>query len=133
MHRICYFTIAAVHRKCDFINQLSSSFGSGGLSCSFNDKDLTQYITWKQKYFHRNQPSPSEKQGVLQLGKQPCFLDENGRQDPKDYIWLKNIPAIGSQLGREISLEEIACDIYQPTASSGALFKTLLSSLKSCL
>ena len=146
MHRICYFTIAAVHRKCDFINQLSSSFGSGGLSCSFNDKDLTQYITWKRKHFHKNQPSPSEKQGVLQLGKQPCgkiwvlspncFLDENGRQDSKDYIWLKNMPAIGSQLGREISLEEIACDIYQPTAdfrSSGTLFKTLLSNLKSCL
>ena len=45
--RSCYFTIAAAHKKNDFVAQLNASFGSGGLMCSFNDKELTQYVEWK--------------------------------------------------------------------------------------
>ena len=148
-YRTCYFTIAAVQKKCDFITQLSSSFGSGGLSCSFNDRDLIQYITWKQKYFHKGQDSAEEaKQGVLQLGKQPCgkvwvlspncFLDQDGKEDKGNYIWLKNVPAFKNQAGREISLEEFVCEVYQPmiattSTDTGTLFGTLLKNLRSCL
>ena len=68
--RSCYFIIAAAHKKNDFVAQLTASFGSGGLMCSFNDKELTQYVEWKQRIFKRS--TREQKKGVLTVGKQPC-------------------------------------------------------------
>ena len=63
-----------------------TTFSSGGLVCSFNDNELTQYIIWKRKMFHSQ--DMLAKEGILRLGMQPCgkvwafsdniFIDEHG-------------------------------------------------------
>ena len=119
--RICYFTTSAVHKKVDFITQLNSTFGSGGLMCSFSDKDLTQYITWKKDNFYKRYPKRKPKQGVLTLGKQRCgdiwvfskdiALNRDGMiTSSHNYFWLKNTISLGGN-SKELSLEEISCDI----------------------
>ena len=60
----CYFIMIAAHKKIDFINQLSYTFGSGGLTCSFTDKELIQYVLWKRRKFHNNEHM-LDKEGVL--------------------------------------------------------------------
>ena len=56
--------MTAVHRKVDFINQINSTFGSGGLVCFFNDKELAQYISWKRQRFHKDHTEYLPKVGV---------------------------------------------------------------------
>ena len=139
LHRTCYYTTASLNRKSDFISQLSNSFGSGGLSCSFSDAKLSQYMSWKQEKFHKSHSSFMQKQGVTQLGKQPCgniwvlsedcFLNRNGEYESHDYVWLKNISSFGT--GKEISLEVISCDITQPITTEH--FKPMLTNLRTCL
>ena len=141
-YRTCYFTIAATHKKNDFVNCLSESFGSGGLACSFNDKELIQYISWKKKRFHQDNNAPQiEKQGVLTLGKQPCgdiwvlsqecFIHKSGvvSTDHK-YRWLNKLVTFGNTQ-REMSLEQITCKVSLPLSLHN--FPALVQQLERCL
>ena len=38
--------------------------------CSFSDKELAQYISYKRQCFHKDQPDYVARVGVLSLGKQ---------------------------------------------------------------
>ena len=114
-YRMCYFTVATVHKKCNFITQLSNRFGSGGLSCSFTDKDLTQYFTWKKKHFHIKPNSCCrvffswgnnlvEKFGsFLQI----AFWMKMADKVHETIFGLKNVPAFGTQTGREVILKKL--------------------------
>ena len=107
-YRVCYFTIAAAHKKNDFVSCLSESFGSGGLTCSFNDKELIQYMAWKKKRFHEENDLPDiEKEGVLTNVKQPCgsfwvlskdcFISESGMVSiDHNYRWLDKLVTFGN-------------------------------------
>ena len=140
--RSCYFTIAAAHRKNDFVSCLSESFGSGGLTCSFNDKELIQYIAWKKKRFHQDSNAPRiEKQGVLTLGKQPCesiwvlsedcFIGKHGGVSTDHrYRWLKKLVTFRNAQ-REMSLEQITCKISLPLSVEN--FPALMRQLQKCL
>lgn len=130
--------MTAAHKKLEFISQLSESFGSGGLSCSFNDKELTQYLIWKRKL-----SDTQEKLGILQLGKQPCgkiwvlaqdcYINSQGQPDVgHDYMWLKSFPSYGAATAKELCLEEIACDVKAIQIDPGS-FSDLLNTLQSCL
>lgn len=122
----------AVHKKIDFINQLNATFGNGGLACSFTDKELIQFISWKRRIFH-NSDNRVDKQGVPQLGRQPCgniwillddcFINKEGEISTNStYIWLRN-PTSFVTSTKEISLQEIVCSVTKP------LSKTTLPSL----
>ena len=132
--------MAAAHKKIDFINQLSYSFGSGGLTCSFTDKELTQYISWKRRMFHKNEDKV-DKEGVLQLGRQPCgkiwilsedcCINKEGQiTNNHNYVWLKNSASFGNST-KEISLEEIACNVIKPLNSTP--LPSLTTVLEKCL
>ena len=132
--------MAAAHKKIDFINQLSYSFGSGGLACSFTDKELTQYISWKRRIFHKDE-SAVDKEGVLQLGRQPCgkiwilsqdcFISREGQITINhDYVWLKSSAPFGNP-SKEINLEEIACNVKKPLNTMA--LPSLIMILEKCL
>ena len=89
--------------------------------CSFSDKELTQYISWKKDSFYKAYPRRQPKHGVLTLGKQKCgeiwvfskdaVLNKNGMvASSHNYFWLKNTISLGGN-SKELSLEEISCDI----------------------
>ena len=131
--------MTSINKKSDFIQQLNSSYQSGGLSCSFSDKELVQFINWKKKLYAKG--GIIRKQGVTRLGKQPCgriwvlspnlFLDEDGRESAQhDYVWMTNLVAFINS-PKEVLLEEVTCDIILPLSTS--IFSSLLDSLKICL
>ncbi len=139
--RICYFTTSAVHKKVDFITQINSTFGSGGLVCSFSDKELAQYISWKKCKFHKSHPNREPKIGVLFLGKQKCgniwvfskdiaFNKDGLDTSSHNYVWLKNSISLGGN-SKELSFEEITFDIKVST--SNQIFPELLDTLETCL
>ena len=108
-------------QKVDFITQINSTFGSGGLMCSFSNKELMQYISWKKDNFYKAYPGCQPKHRVLTLGKQKCgeiwvfskdaVLNSNGIvASSPNYFWLKNTISLGGN-SKELSLEEISCDI----------------------
>ena len=143
MYRECYFTMAAINKKADFVNQLNSSFGSGGLSCSFADKELVQFINWKITQY--KDVGVVKKEGILRMGKQPCgkvwvlspdlFLNENGnvvQNDEHPYVWLNNLVSfVGTP--KEAMLEEITCSVARPLDSSQSSFTEFMKTLQSCL
>ena len=137
--RNCYFTMAAAHKKNEFVTQLSASYGSGGLMCSFNDKELTQYVEWKRRIF--NSTEREEKKGVLTIGKQPCgklwvlaedcCIDNNGELCiDYIYVWLKKLVTYG-HAHKELMLEDLKCSISKPLSTEN--LKPLLQSLEICL
>lgn len=130
-----------MHKKVDFITQINSTFGSGGLVCSFSDKELTQYISWKKCSFHKSHPNREPKVGVLFLGKQRCgkiwvfskdiaFSIDGLNTSSHNYVWLKNSISLGGN-SKELSLEEISCDIK--VSASDQIFPELLETLETCL
>lgn len=131
--------MTSINKKSNFIQQLNNSYQSGGLSCSFSDKELVQFINWKKKLYAKE--GIIRKQGVMRLGKQPCgkiwvispnlFLDEDGKETTQhDYVWMTNLVAF-INTPKEILLEEVTCDIILPLDTS--IFSKLIVSLKLCL
>ena len=131
----------AAHKKIDFINQLSYTFGSGGLTCSFADKELTQYVSWKRRKFHNNEHM-LDKGGVLQLGRQPCgniwilsedcFINKEGQiSTDHNYVWLKNLSSFGTSPKDHISLDEISCNVIKPLSIT--TLPSLVTTLEKCL
>lgn len=47
--KLCFFTSNSTMRKADFMEQLNSSIKEGGLTCSFNDFQLSEYIQQKRR------------------------------------------------------------------------------------
>ena len=130
----------AAHKEAEFIYQLNTTFGSGGLVCSFNDNELTQYIIWKRKMFHSQ--DMLAKEGILRLGMQPCgkmwafsdkiFIHEHGLiTTTHQYAWLAMGARALAASQKEITLDDITCDIKEPLSTSS--FKDLLVKLKLCL
>ena len=87
----------AINNKIKFINQINFSFGSGGMTCGFENNQLVEYF----QYLLRSNPDQLPvKQGVLSTGMQPdgsCILNANTfissagvLMDPKDspYVWV---------------------------------------------
>ena len=112
------------------------------VACSFNDKKLIQYRSWKKKGFHQDNNTPQiEKQGVLTLGKQPCgdiwvlsqecFFHKSGvvSTDHK-YRWLNKLVTFGNTQ-REMSLEQITCKVSLPLSLDN--FSALVQQLERCL
>ena len=52
------------------MNLLSKSSGSGGLMCTFSDREMAEYIKHKKTLFHESNPQ-SIKKAVSVIGKQP--------------------------------------------------------------
>lgn len=138
-----------MHKKIDFINQINATFGSGGMICSFNDKELSQYISWKKQLFYNNHPERESKEGVLSLGKQKCgsiWIFSQNVAITRDgllatnhkYVWLKNCLTLGGSSPKEISLDEITCNINSvhddnSTSIVNSKFEELLETLDECL
>jgi len=131
------------------MNQINSTFESGGLICSLNDKELSQYISWKKRCFYKSFPDRESKVGVLSLGRQKCgniwifnqavAIQRDGTfATAHKYVWLKNCLTFGT---KELSLDEISCDIRVPrsipnsnsTSVANPNFEELLLILENCL
>ena len=101
MCRLCYFTSASINRKCDFVKELSSSYRSACLTCSFSDKELGEYFQHKKR-----------KAGLLPL---KYAVSHVGRQ--KDGTWVlgenMSISAQGEKVSMEASQFVWIGDIYQ--------------------
>ena len=52
------------------VHLLSKSFQSGGLVCTFSDRDMAEYIKHKKTLFHESHPQ-NIKKAVSVIGKQP--------------------------------------------------------------
>lgn len=87
----------AINNKIKFINQINYSFGSGGMTCGFDNNQLVEYF----QHLLRCKPERLPvKQGVLSTGIQPdgsCILNgstfissEGVLMNPNDspYIWV---------------------------------------------
>ena len=47
--------MTSINKKSDFMQQLNNSYQSGGLSCSFSDEELVQFINWKKKLYAKEE------------------------------------------------------------------------------
>jgi len=47
--RTCFFTSDSSMKRFDFMRMLNSSFPGGGLTCSFQDHQLSEYIQVKKR------------------------------------------------------------------------------------
>lgn len=95
--RSCFFNVEAINNKIKFISQINFSFGSGGMTCGFDNNQLVEYF---QHLLRSNPDQLPVKQGVLSTGMQPdgsCILNGNTfissagvLMDPKDspYVWV---------------------------------------------
>jgi len=74
--------------------------------CSFSDKELTNYISWKKDNFYKKYPNHKSNKGVLTLGKQSCdkiwvlskdvALNKDGIiTSDHSYVWLNNAISLG--------------------------------------
>ena len=107
--------------------------------CSFNDKELTQYVEWKRRIFKRS--TREQKKGVLTVGKQPCgkfwvlaencCINSNGElSEDHVYVWLKRLVTYG-HTQKELMIEDLKCVISMPLSTEN--FESLLHSLETCL
>jgi hypothetical protein len=60
--RRCYFTMSSLTYRGN-LNLLSKSFGSGGLMCTFSDRDMAEYIKHKKTLFHESHSTKYQEGG----------------------------------------------------------------------
>ncbi len=64
--RLCFFTSDSTTKKDKFMLQLMYSFKEGGLTCSFNDFQLAEYIQQKRRHVGKLELTKAVKQVGLQ-------------------------------------------------------------------
>jgi len=103
IYRQCYFTSDSMHKKVDFMRAVNRSSGEGGLTCSFVDKEITQFIQFKKR-----QGNFPKKMAVPYIGRQnmpestcpiwvlgpKLFLDNKGKEIDEatsNLVWIGHL------------------------------------------
>lgn len=131
--RTCFFTIASAACKSRFMAQVNNSFGSGGMSLTFNEN---QFATFVQ--FLKMQDNIGIRSAATLVGQQQCNevwvmgsdlqVDGDGNVIPvntSSYIWLDKV-AFGE--AGSISMRDLLPTIRAPLSTD--VLSRLLSSLK---
>ena len=117
---MCYFTSASTNRKSDFVKELNASYRLACLTCSFSDKELSEYFQFKKR-----------KAGLLPL---KYAVSHVGLQEDGTWVLGSNtyfssdgeaIPAEGSQHvwlgsmfhGTGVASETRQCTIQLPLST----------------
>lgn len=131
MHRRCYFTTSSLIFRG---NLLSMSFGSGGLMCTFSDKEIAEYKRYKKAAFHYANTNGIKK-AVSVIGRQPnsnvymlgpnAIFDSNGNviwRDECDVVWVSDIVS-----GEGVASYSLVCDVLTPMSNAALreLFEVL--------
>ena len=115
--RTCYFTSNSTMRKTDFMKMINASFPAGGLTCSFQDQQLSEYIQIK---YRSAGPLPVKK-AVQHVGKQDqslwvmgpnVHIDSLGNLIDKNnspYVWIGHLYS-----GPGVAPQATACNINLP-------------------
>ena len=127
-------------KKLDFMEQLNQSFKKGGLSCSFNDNQMAEYVQQKiraagrieKKYAVAKigfQKKTSRDAGCWVLGPS-LYFDHDGKPlnpEASKYIWIGHLVS-----GRGIAPQSTACPIPKPLSLRPLhkLFKWLERNMK---
>ena len=129
--RTCFFTSDSSMKRYDFMKMLNSSFPGGGLTCSFQDYQLSEYIQVKKRVA-KEVPT---KQAVSVVGPQNNQLwvlgpnvqiDASGNYvepDESKYIWISHLYS-----GPGVADNSSACKISLPLSTDclGSLLNQLL-------
>ncbi len=86
-------------KKDKFMLQLNYSFEEGGLTCSFNDFQLAEYIQQKRRHVGKLESTKAVKQVGLQedgtwvLGPNLYFTPDGELQDVSEscYLWISHL------------------------------------------
>ena len=104
-------------RRLEFMKMLNDSFPTGGLTCSLQDHQLSEYLQIKK----RNTPRLPEKIAVKSVGQQDqdvwvlgpdCHISSNGElltQDESPYVWISHLYS-----GPGVAPHDSACKISLP-------------------
>ena len=133
-HSECYFTSDSMHRKVNFMQAVNRSSGEGGLTCSFIDREITQFIQFKKR-----QGNFSRKKAMPYIGLQDnstwvlgpnLHIKKEGQQideDESDLQWIGHLvsaPKVandGSQLPIHLPLGTYSssprCNVFWATTS----------------
>ena len=129
-----FFTMKSSMKKLDFMEQLNQSFKKGGLSCSFNDNQMAEYVQQKiraagrieKKYAVAKigfQKKTSRDAGCWVLGPS-LYFDRDGKPlNPEASKYVS---------GRGIAPQSTACPIPKPLSLRPLhkLFKWLERNMK---
>lgn len=129
------------------MSQLNATFGSGGMSCGFNDSQLTSFVHFLQ---HQSHPIPV-KHAAMIVGRQPnsnvwvfnpnTQVDAEGQLIPYDnkaakYVWLDRAKLEDkfNKTKPRVPREDICTNISTPLVNDGdELFSDLLTLLNTCM
>ena len=124
------------------MSQLNATFGSGGMSCSFSDCQLTSFIHFIQR---QCEPIPV-KEAAMVIGRQPrgdmwvvnpaVQIDSTGKQispDESRYVWLDQSQLNDKYSKCKVPKEDICTEIEELVSREGDLLSNLLTVLKACL
>lgn len=85
--------------KQRFLSEIRTTYKSGGFTCAFTERELTEFHNYLEKHFSFDGEG-KVKQGVLCVGKQPA-----GGTDNEEIIWILNNDIHIDKDGILISLE----------------------------
>jgi len=108
---MCYFTVESVHQKANFLQEIRMTFGSGGFTCAFSDKELVEFHQFLEDSFPHNDANRVKK-GVACAGKQ------TGTD-----IWVLNREVQVNGIGNQIDLAD-SNFVWQPVG--GPCIKTTM-------
>ena len=115
--RTCYFTADSSMRRSDFMRMVNSSFLSGGLTCSFQDHQLSQFVQIKRR-MAKHIPT---KKAVSLVGPQDnhvwvlgadVHITSDGHYidaEEREYIWISDL-----YTGPGVADKASACKIRLP-------------------
>lgn len=133
-NRRCFFTSDSSMKKDRFMQQLNHSFGVGGLTCSFNDFQLAEFIQQKVRRAGRLpvnkavEAGGQQEDGTWVLGPK-VYIDSKGElieANQSKYIWVGDMYE-----GPHIAPHHTACPVKLPLTTSP--LHSLLEHLKSMM
>lgn len=117
VYRTCFFTSDSTMKKTDFMKMINESFPTGGLTCSFQDQQLSEFIQAKRRLATH---IPTKKV-VKTVGPQNAdlwvlgpdiIINSEGRSvssEESEFIWISNL-----YNGPGVALNTSACLVRTP-------------------
>ena len=124
--------------KHKFMEQINDTFGGGGMTCSFSDKDLTEFY----HFLRLSTPHFLHKIGTTVIGRQPqhevwvlgpnLHIDQDGHEisaDESPFVWLSHLMAANDTIN--VSHSAICPQVNLPLELCSIV--SLAATMKVCL
>lgn len=118
--RTCYFTSNSTMRKPDFMKMINSSFPSGGLTCGFQDNQLSEFIQIKKREkkipVKRAVSIVGPQQDDLWVLGRDLYINSDGQMvtsEESDYVWISDLYD-----GPGVADVESSCNVRLPLDQS---------------